>query len=210
MESPLRERVPAGTQLIETFRWDPKGGFQHLNRHLARMERSAQALGFAYEEARALYEMQVSGDQPLRCRLTLGEDGFHFSSAMAGETATRWRVGIADQRLQSGDWALAHKTTQRVIYDAARAALPAGLDELLFLNERDEVCEGTITNLFVVSSEGDKLTPPLASGVLPGVQREIQLERGYREAIVTLDMLRSAQEIHMGNSLRGLIPAELV
>lgn len=106
---------------------------------------------------------------------------------------------------------LQHKTTQRQVYDLARASLPEGVDEVLFLNERNELCEGTITNLFVTLADGRQITPPLSSGVLPGILRQSLLEGGQvEEEIVTVDMLQEAQAIHMGNSLRGLIKAELI
>lgn len=208
MESTIRPSVPSGTKLIETFRWEPDTGFLNLDRHLARMERSAEALGFDYEDLWALYVIQARGDIPLRCRLTLGEEGFDFTSAPLGGNASEWRIAVSDVRLSSNDLWLKHKTTQRQLYDEARATLPDGVDELIFLNERDEVCEGTITNVFAQLDDGSHVTPPLSAGVLPGIQREISLEQGYSERVLTLDMLRNAREIHVGNSLRGLIPVK--
>lgn len=211
MESTLRSRVPAGTRLIETFRWEPEAGFINLDQHLARMERSARALGFDYEDLWALYMVQARGERPLRCRLTLGEDGFDFSTAAFAPITSPWAITLSDQRLRSDDMWLQHKTTQRQVYDLARASLPEGVDEVLFLNERNELCEGTITNLFVTLADGRQITPPLSSGVLPGILRQSLLEGGQvEEEIVTVDMLQEAQAIHMGNSLRGLIKAELI
>ncbi len=210
MESPLRDSIPSGTQLIETFGWTAKDGFRHLDLHLARMARSAFVLGIAYDEAHALYELQVEGDQPLRCRLTLGEEGFAFTSTPMTPVAGTWTLAIADTRLASTDPWLAHKSTQRAVYDDARAKLPQGIDELLFLNERDELCEGTITNLFVTLPDGQMVTPPLTCGLLPGILRQELLATGQAvESLVTRDMLDTADAIHLGNSLRGLIPAML-
>tara|TARA_B100002051_G_C16686755_1_gene613062 strand:+ start:1045 stop:1359 length:315 start_codon:yes stop_codon:yes gene_type:complete len=100
------------------------------------------------------------------------------------------------------------KTTARAPYDAARAALPEGVDEAILLNERGELCEGTITNLFL-KRDGTYLTPPCASGLLPGILREEMLETGAaREAVLQPEDLAQG-EVFMGNSLRGLIPAQL-
>jgi 4-amino-4-deoxychorismate lyase len=210
MEGALRLSVPVGTQLIETFLWHPVDGFRHLDRHLARMERSAAVLGFAYDEARALYEMQVSGENPQRCRLTLGEEGFGFETADFVPVKKPWVVTLSEERLQSGEALLGHKTSQRAIYDAARAAMPKGSDEVLLLNERGEVCEGSITNVFVTYEDGSVVTPPLSCGLLPGILREQLLEDGsVREGLVTPDALKAARALHVGNSLRGLIKAEL-
>ena len=210
MESPLRKSLPRDARLIETFRWEPDAGFINLDHHLARMERSAEVLGFDYEDLWALYVVQASGDVPLRCRLTLGEEGFDFTSAPLGATPDLWHIAISDVRLSSEDALLGHKTTRRELYDQARAQMPEGVDEALMLNEKGEVCEGTITNIFVTLPSGEIVTPPLTSGLLPGIQREMQIEAGAVERVVTPDMLRSAVAIHMGNSLRGMIRAELV
>ena len=89
--------------------------------------------------------------------------------------------------------------------------MPEGVDELLFLNERDEVCEGTITNVFVHGADGAHVTPPLSCGLLPGVLRQSELGRGHvTEAVVTVGDLRRARGISVGNSLRGMIVADLV
>ncbi|CUI66606.1 aminotransferase class IV family protein [Cognatishimia activa] len=210
MESTLRGSVPAGTRLIETYGWWHDTGFKRLDLHLARMERSARQLGFGFDAAAAHQCMKTQGDAPLRCRLTLGEDGFEFTATPMAENPASWTVAIADQRLSSNDIWLQHKTTQRALYDAARANSPEGIDELIFLNERNELCEGTITNLFVTLKDGQMVTPPIHSGVLPGILRQTLIESGQaREMIITRDHLQTAHAIHVGNALRGLIPAVL-
>lgn len=57
---------------------------------------------------------------------------------------------------------------------AMRLAQEAGATEALFGNTRDQICEGTWSNLFVFC-QGKWLTPPLSSGCLPGVTRTIVL-----------------------------------
>jgi 4-amino-4-deoxychorismate lyase len=216
MESPLctaaELRSDPDFRLIETLSWRPGAGFAHLDRHLARMGRSALALGIRFDAAaaRALLEGHV-GDEALRCRLTLDAQGrLDLTSAPLGAPTTGWTLAIAEERLNSDNIWLRFKTTRRAQYDQARATLPAGVDELLFLNERDELCEGTITNLFLTLADGSKVTPPLSSGVLPGILRETLLTSGeVTERTLTLDDLQNAREIHMGNSLRGLIPTRL-
>lgn len=210
MESTLRGSVPAGTRLIETFGWTPDAGYARLERHLERMAKSAGQMGFGFDAVAARGCLSAHGSQPLRCRLTLGADGFEFTAATMAATPKSWAVSISDQRLSSGDPWLQHKTTRRELYDTVRADLPGGIDESLFLNENNQVCEGTITNIFVTLADGTQVTPPTDCGLLPGILREELLESGQcKEALVTLDMLYSAKAIHMGNSLRGLIPVTL-
>ncbi|KIC35497.1 aminotransferase class IV family protein [Leisingera sp. ANG-M7] len=217
MESPVRPRDAIQNdpafRLIETLGWHPGEGFRHLQPHLARMARSAAAFGIPFDPdaARAVLA-GAAGDAPLRCRLTLDAAGqLELTTGPLGNNPSEWRLGIAETRLDADDLWLLHKTTRRALYDTARAALPAGVDELLFLNQRGEVCEGTITNLFVTCSDGRMVTPPLSCGLLPGILRQVMLERGEcREAVLGLRDLKRAQAIHMGNSLRGLIPVRLV
>jgi 4-amino-4-deoxychorismate lyase len=199
-------------RVIETLGWSASLGALRLERHLARMAQTCDALGIEFPEAhlRALV-CALTSKNDLRVRLTVDRGGQgaleHWPLA---PTADHWRVAIADTRLDSLDIWLRHKTTNRMLYDAARAALPSGVDDLIFLNERDEVCEGTITNLFVQMGE-TLVTPPLGSGLLPGVLRAELLATGRaREAVLTLADLRGADMIFCGNALRGLIPSSFI
>lgn len=196
-------------RIIETFGWHPDEGARRMDRHLARMARTAKTLGipFTIGDALSLIAELVS-ETPLRCRLTLDRNSrCDLTTAPLGETPTVWRIAIAPDRLHSSDRWLGMKTTNRRLYDQARATLPDGIDELIFLNERDHVCEGTITTLFADLGNG-LITPPLSDGLLPGILREEMLETGEaREAILTPDDLIRARRLFVGNSLRGLFPA---
>jgi 4-amino-4-deoxychorismate lyase len=210
MENPLRETIPDGLEIFETLGWHPDEGMRHANLHIARMARTAQHLGYAFDPAVAASLLRgVASLKPLRCRLCLGRGGMTLNTSAAPPAQPFWRVGIARQRLHAADPWLGHKTTQRALYDQARADLPQGLDEWLFLNERDEVCEGTISTVFVTLADGARVTPPLSSGLLPGILRQTLLTQGWAERVLMLDDLRQAREIHLGNALRGLIPAEI-
>jgi 4-amino-4-deoxychorismate lyase len=201
--------------LIETMRWQPDAGFLRLDQHLRRLSRSADALGFRQpQDAKARLEKEVSGNRPLRVRLVMTYRGKMEVTATPFEPmpeATVWRLKIARTRLQSEDSMFRHKTTRREPYEAARAEFTKDeADEVILLNERGEVCEGTITNIFAEAADGMLLTPPLTSGLLPGVLRaELIRERKARGEVLKLDDLRH-RKLFVGNSLRGLIPAELV
>jgi 4-amino-4-deoxychorismate lyase len=116
-----------------------------------------------------------------------------------------WRVGLAAQRLQSNDPWLQLKSSHRPGYDAARAALPIGLDEVILINERAEVCDGSITTVFFDHGAGLR-TPPLSCGLLPGILRA---QIGCPEEILYADQLPHVR-LWVGNSLRGLIPAQWI
>lgn len=216
-EGPLRDGTPAGIELIETLRWAPDGGFVRLERHLARLARSAVALGFAHDEASTRHALAVAVQSAAglqRVRLTLAASGVisvtkqPFASLPAGAV---WRLKIARTRLESSDPLLAHKTSRRAAYDAARAEFSRDeADEVLLLNQRGELCEGTITSLFVDLGDGFLRTPALTCGLLAGVLREELLATGRAlEAALMPHDLHQAKSVLIGNSLRGLIQAQL-
>lgn len=217
-ESALRDRLGAGFELIETLRWEPESGFLRGDRHLARLAASAEALGFAFDltAVRQALAKAATGDTPLRVRLALSQDGKVGVTTQAFAPLspdTRWVLCIATLRLASTDTLLRHKTTRRQAYDAARAEFARDTaDEVVLLNEAGEVCEGTITSLFLDTGDGGPLrTPALACGLLAGVLRGELIEKGEAvEANLTIDDLASASKIFVGNSLRGLIAARLV
>lgn len=198
-----------GLKLIETFGWDG-AGYSRLARHLARLEASAAALGFAHDPGAVQAALpRDPGPGALRVRMTLDRAGkVEVTTAPLAPASGPWRLALSDQRLNSADLRLAHKTTDRVLYDRTRADLPAGVDEVIFLNQRDEVAEGTITTVFFDLGQGLK-TPPRAAGCLPGCLRAELLDLGlaHEAPLAAADLPRA--RLWVGNSLRGLIPAVL-
>lgn len=211
MESALRIPDDPNFRLIETFGFHPGQVIPRLDLHLNRMARSASHFGIPFDRAGTKAKLQqIQSDTALRFRLTLDASGTTDLTSAPLPPNKPWRIAIAPQRLNSQDPWLAHKTTRRALYDQARATLPEGIDELLFLNELGELCEGTITNLFI-ETNGTKLTPDLTCGLLPGVLRASLLATDeYQTARLTRAHLAEAQTIYMGNSLRGLIPCTLI
>ncbi len=202
-------RRPLG--LIETLRYE--NGFVRLERHLDRMQHSAVCLGLAFDRNAAghiLNNAVVHASEPLRVRLTLDEDGtFACTAAALGAMPAQWSYAIAQRCVDSADQLLRHKTTWRELYDdeLARLTRVTGCDEVLFLNERGELTEGSRTNIFI-RRDGRLLTPPLSAGVLDGVLRRELIEQGACvEATLTPGELEG--EIYLGNSLRGLVPATI-
>jgi len=222
VESAFRDTCPDGLKVIETLGYAPGEGAVRGALHLERMAATCARLGIAFDgcTARAMLS-RVAGAVPLMLRLTVARDGelaLETSALRTKPSEDRpWRLAIAPQRLCSDDPWLRVKTTRRGLYDRTRAGLPAGTDEMLFLNERGELCEGTITTLFLDMGEetGDSagcglLTPDLASGLLPGVLRRALIEAGRaRSAVLDASALEHARALYVGNSLRGLMPAEL-
>lgn len=198
MESALREGGhQPGLRLIETMLWDGRAAPRWLLHH-ARLQRSAAMLGW---DCPALAPQ--GPDHPARLRLTLDAVGaVEWQATPLPPTRPEWRIGLAELRLAAADPWLRVKSTNRALYDQTRAALPEGLDETIFQNERGEVCDGTITTVFFDRGQGLR-TPPLTSGLLPGVLRaEIACPE---EVLLAADLPKV--RLWVGNAVRGLIPA---
>jgi para-aminobenzoate synthetase/4-amino-4-deoxychorismate lyase len=200
--------------LIETLRHDPASGFVRERLHLERMAESAAMFGIPFDRAAAscLLRTHVRTDGPSRMRLQLDEDGCLRMEAQPlspQQTEDPWRYGISGKRVRSTDMLARHKTNWRTLYDEelARAKQAEGCDEVVFLNEREEVVEGSRTNIFI-RTKGRLLTPPLSSGALAGCLRRELLETGAcAEAALRLHDLEAAETVYFGNSLRGLVRA---
>ena len=194
--------------LIETLRFDTHG-YLLLERHLQRLAGSAGYFGFNLD-ADALRERLHDLGQGLagvhKVRVLLASDGnITLESqplAATDPTAPAALIAISHKRVNSTDPFLYHKTTRRALYDDQLRAHP-GCYDCIFLNERGEVTEGSY-NTIVIALNGERLTPSLDCGLLPGVLRAELLEVGaIREAVLTQEHLRAADTIWLVNSVRG-------
>ncbi len=199
-------------ELIETLRWSPDEGFVRADQHLARLARSAEVFGLSVDRDKAIEALHNSlrstGEgESLRIRLTLNEAAqFAVTAAPLGKTKDQWTYVVSHQRVSSTDRLARHKTNWRELYESEYSRVSSGADEVLFLNERDEVVEGSRTNIFI-KRDGIFLTPPLSAGALDGILRHSLISEGRcREVTLTLEELKDA-ELYLGNSLRGLIRA---
>lgn len=215
-QSPVPDRGE-DVGLIETLLWTREEGFALLPEHLARLAASSAALGFAHDEERVKTALSETIAQPaaprLRVRLVLARDGALETSATPIEPVapqTVWRVALAQRRFNSADPLLRHKTTRRALYEEALAEAMTRwrADEVLFLNERDELCESARCNLFAPEG-GLLLTPPVSSGLLPGTLRARLIHQGRaKERLLRLDDIDGP--FYLGNSVRGLVRASLL
>jgi branched-subunit amino acid aminotransferase/4-amino-4-deoxychorismate lyase len=177
------------------------------------MARSAAAFGIPYaaEKARAAVESVIAcSSADMRVRLACSEEGrFACNAAPLVASKPVWTYAISPHPTVSDDELLRHKTNWRDEYEREYTKFSAlGYDEVLFINERGELTEGSRTNIFV-QIEGKMYTPPLSAGLLDGCLRREMTEHGRcAERTLTPHDLESAEKIWLGNSLRGLIQAE--
>ncbi|GAA1896628.1 aminotransferase class IV [Lapillicoccus jejuensis] len=209
-----------------------------LTRHLDRLDRSVAGLGLPpVDRARVLAGVKAVLDatDPIafgRLRFTVTGGAGPLGSDRTGSELT-YIVTSAPQALPPASgkvtvvpWTRNEraataglKTTSYADNVIALArAKEVGAMEAIFANTRDELCEATGSNVFVVpdSASGLVLTPPLDAGPLAGITRGLVLEWGraagvdVREQALPLDVLRTADEVFLTSSIKDVFPVHAV
>jgi para-aminobenzoate synthetase/4-amino-4-deoxychorismate lyase len=212
----LVERRP-DFDLLETMRWDDAQAFWWMDEHLERIGKSAAYFGYRFDESharRALVAAVRNASGAHLVRMTVGRNGVvevHVGTEELGpiDAEDPLRVAVDTGRVSRHNVFLFHKTTRRVRYEEAALRRP-DVDDVILVNEQDEVTESTVGNVVVRIGE-QWWTPPLDSGLLGGVQRRVLLDKGtIAERVITVDELRSADEVAIVNSVRGWRRAAIV
>ncbi len=194
------------------------GAFRHRGEHLARMAASAAHFNVPWDEARIAACLQALADAhphgAWRARLLLRADGMPRAEAFALAPAAAGPVRLAlagRPLLEARSEFVRHKTTRRAHYAAFAPAPGSGVFDTVLYNAEGEITEGTFGNLAAQLGDGRWITPPLASGLLPGVGRALALREGrVAEAVLRLEDLPRVRAWAFVNSLRGWLPAQLL
>jgi para-aminobenzoate synthetase/4-amino-4-deoxychorismate lyase len=197
----LTKKMPE-FQLLETMLYEPGQGIFLLERHLKRLADSAEYFDFSFNETIRDELLELSFDRLMRIRLLVNKDGsFDLQTLEIPSADGQVKLAIAKEPVDSSDVFLYHKTTNRSVYEQAKADFPEADDVLLF-NERGEVTESCIANV-VVELDGWKVTPPVSCGLLAGTFRDELLAKGeIEERIITLADLKRAKAVWLINSVR--------
>lgn len=209
--------IEPGFELFETMH-ATHVGCRYLDKHLDRLFASCERLSFRFDESSVRHRIaaacsDLDDAQEYRMRLSLNASGkISIVTGVLKPQPDRVRVLLSATTMPSDDVLLAHKTTLRRTYDQGwQQAEAQDAFDMLFFNERGELTEGGRCNVFV-QIDGQWVTPPLSSGLLPGVMRGILLEDpswNARERHVSRDELLNAQSVVVCNALRGVMQAEL-
>lgn len=199
-------------------------------RHWRRLVASCQAMNITppeYETYRnaMLATMEANGLADARIRVTLtsgdgplGSDRGDASATMT-VAATALKPWPPTDTVMTVPWTRNERSALAGIKstsygDNVRALALAhgeGAGEAIFANTRDELCEGTGTNIFIVSA-GVVKTPPLSSGCLAGVTRALVLEACAAAGIVVeevalpIEALHACDEAFLTSSTRDVHP----
>ena len=226
--SALDRGLTVGAGVFETLKVASGRPFA-MTRHLQRLARSAAVVGVdlpPVDVIRAAAELVVAANEeelgPLgRMRITVTAGAGELSDPYRGTgpatlvvtvtPAQRWlpttdAVLVSWTRNPESPLANVKSTSYAENAIALAAARSRGFSEALLCNTRREVCEGTGSNVFLVL-EGELVTPPVNSGALAGITRELVLEWvGAHERAVSRAELSGATEIFLTSSTRDIHP----
>ncbi len=204
--------------LIETLLWE-EGGYFLMDLHLQRLRKSAEHFGFPFDASFTESVLECSSSEfdmmrKYKVRLLLKRTGkFEISAeALPPLEVGPVRTALSREKTDKSDIFLAHKTTNRALYDRElKKYREKGFFDVIFTNRDGEITEGAITNI-VIRNGGNYRTPPLSGGVLPGVYREYLLKSHtlpVKEKVLRMEDLIKADDIFLVNSVRKMVPAIL-
>ena len=195
--------------------------------HWGRFEASCEKLGMAGERTRFRESvernaMTCSGRSRLRLMAynqpvtLLGAEATRYLAAVwsvADVTPKNtFRCTLAKSRRASHDLLYNLKTLGLKHIDIElSSAKVAGFDDILFLNDRDELCEASYANLWIVRGE-TIITPPVDAPCLPGITRDQvlklakQMKLEARVEPLTVQDLAAATDVFLTSSIRGVQP----
>ena len=225
--------VTVGDGAFETAKIDDGVPFA-LTRHLRRLDRTMAGLGLPaadHDDIRKGVDAVLSGERiefgRLRFTVTAGRgplgsdrhdsDLTHIVTAVPHSRPQPHGAVVTVPWVRNERAATAGlKTTSYADNVVALAhAKTSGAMEALFANTRGQLCEATGSNIFVVTG-GVVRTPPLESGCLAGITRELVLEWCRAEGMdvveepLPLEVLSSADEVFLTSSIKDVLPVSAV
>lgn len=200
--------------LIETMLLD-NGKIRYLDQHLRRLKMSAQyfvipCVIVTIKKELLRYAKLLTGKIRLRLLLkSSGEIVLEHQPLIAAK-AIMPVITVSAFKTQSNDHFLHHKTTHRQLYDEEHKKYAGkGYFDVIFTNEKNEITEGAISNIFV-QIKGLYYTPPLNCGLLNGIGRNVLMKKlKAQEKILYLKDLKRADKIILTNSVRGATEVDI-
>lgn len=237
--SPLNRGLMYGDGIFETFRgYD--GKVFAINEHFARLQSAASFLkinvDFSAKEMNELISELLHKnslrDKDSRIRLTLirgkGADGLFSDPSAKSEliiTAVEVSSGIRELQQNGIEIVLvenikidprsplaSHKTLNYIPgIIALEEVREKGASEGIYFNYEDNIVEGVTSNIFIVK-DGRLKTPPLSSGLLPGITRDTVIKCAgicnitVEEIDITKEDMLNADELFITSSVREVVP----
>ncbi len=187
-----------------------------LKEHLLRMKSTAEYFLFHFDEKAILKKLfsllkKLDNKKSFKLKITLRKYGdISFNISELPTFPDKIKIILSHSRINSQNKFQYFKTTNRKLYDEEYLKFSAkGFFEIIYLNENNEVTEGSITNIFL-KRRGIIFTPPINCGILPGVYRNHLLRNSFdiKEKKIFINDLIEADEIFLTNSVRGQIKVD--
>jgi para-aminobenzoate synthetase/4-amino-4-deoxychorismate lyase len=209
IKSSFLRRAARRVSILETFAADSDEAT--MDAHLARLSATAALLDFTVDIGALRDRISKERRHATILRLRLDQHGeIDLRSEPPSDSTDAPSICLSSERVSSNDPWIAIKTSWRPVHErAAREASARACFDALLRNERDELTEGGRTNLFLEYG-GVLYTPPVSSGLLPGILRNRLLAQGRaEERVLYAADLAHASAVYIGNSARGLMRADL-
>jgi para-aminobenzoate synthetase/4-amino-4-deoxychorismate lyase len=148
-----------------------------------------------------------------KVRILLDESGkldTEYSEISPENLGQQRYIAVSRHRIDPGEVFCYHKTTNRKLYDSQyRYYRARGYFDVIFLNIKGEVTEGSISNI-IIEVNNKYYTPPVSCGLLPGIFRDFFIKR-YKasEKRLFLEDLVRADKIFLCNSVRGMVEVRI-
>ena len=209
--------------LIETMGYSLKEGIKFKDDHLDRLEKSAMYFSFTYDRnyidlllERHVEYIKSNDFENFKIRVLLSKRGDISITSDATPLIDNDElpvVVLSKNNIDSQDAMYFHKTSLRDFFvsEYNKYHSETGCLDVLFVNEKGELTEGSFTNL-IIEKDGIYYTPPIACGLLPGIFRQQFLKdktMKTQEKILRPEELFTADQVYLCNSVRGLIPVQI-
>lgn len=188
------------------------GSLQHLDLHLARLQRTLEFLKInrIVTEEMLMEYVQDCGRTEGVVKLVVTEKNMDLSTRDNTYTRERYEAGfdvcLAPWMRNESSPFTYHKTLNHAEnIRAHQLALENKFDEAVFCNTKGELCEGSCSNLFLIKN-GRLYTPALDCGMLPGTMRAFLMQQeDVCECHITPSELAEFEECFLTNSLMGIM-----
>jgi para-aminobenzoate synthetase/4-amino-4-deoxychorismate lyase len=202
-------------EIFETLKYS-NGMLERLNLHLDRMRDAASFFLFKFDEGYIF--------ETLRKQISTLDKGKEFRVKIILDKWGNVKVEVSDIQIELEEIKIIissktistknrfqyFKTTNRALYDREHEKYhKKGFFDTVFINEKQQVAEGARTNIFI-NKNGLLYTPPLSTGILPGIFRKhwLQTNINIKEEVLYKDDLLIADEIILTNSIRGKVSVD--
>ncbi|MCM8542051.1 MAG: bifunctional anthranilate synthase component I family protein/class IV aminotransferase, partial [Lentisphaeraceae bacterium] len=198
------------TEAFETMLWN--GHIHYFEDHINRLQDTCEYFLIPFDRTevlgtlnKSLYELKTK--EAHRVRLAVKLDGTIdlkiFPLDYTGWDKKALKLKISTRKTNSTSPYQYHKTDYREHYNSEyKQAVEEGFDEVIFFNDKDNLSEGAITNIFICKDK-KWFTPPIDAGILNGTWRKnLMAPLNAEERTLTLENLKNADDIIIGNSVK--------